>query len=77
MSDSYMLPSCSYTIMLECWKENPDERPTFSQLVVTISSQLEGLGGYLDMGMFGDLQSSDETSEGAKGAENINSLSLY
>ena len=60
--------------MLECWKENPDERPTFSQLVVTISSQLEGLAGYLDVGMFGDLQSSDETSEGAKGAENIKTL---
>ena len=60
--------------MLECWKENPDERPTFSQLVVTISSQLEGLAGYLDVGMFGDLQSSDEANESTKGAENIKTL---
>ena len=57
--------------MLECWKENPDERPTFSQLVVTISSQLEGMAGYLDVGMFGDLQSSDETNEGADVIKNL------
>ena len=53
--------------MLECWKENPDERPTFSQLVSSISSHLEGLAGYLDVGMLGDWQTSDgDTNESAK-----------
>ena len=53
-----------YSIMLECWKENPEDRPTFSQLVSSISSQLEGMAGYLDVGMLGDWQTSNgETNE--------------
>ena len=45
--------------MLDCWKEDPKDRPTFSQLVSSISSQLEGMAGYLDVGMLGDWQTSD------------------
>ena len=45
--------------MLDCWKEDPKDRPTFSQLVSSISSQLEGMAGYLDVCMLGDWQTSD------------------
>ena len=34
--------------MKECWKELPDKRPTFSELVTTISTSLEAIAGYLD-----------------------------
>ena len=34
--------------MCECWSEDPDGRPTFSDLVSTISERLEGLAGYMD-----------------------------
>ena len=35
--------------MRECWKELPDNRPTFSDLVTTISTSLEAIAGYLDL----------------------------
>jgi len=38
----------SYEVILSCWKERTTERPSFSDLVVTISSLLEGIAGYLD-----------------------------
>jgi len=38
----------SYEVILSCWKECTAERPSFSDLVVTISSLLEGIAGYLD-----------------------------
>ena len=38
----------SHLLMCECWSEHPDGRPTFSDLVSTISERLEGLAGYMD-----------------------------
>ena len=38
----------SYEVILSCWKERTTERPSFSDLVLTISSLLEGIAGYLD-----------------------------
>ena len=35
--------------MKQCWKELPDKRPTFSELVTTISTSLEAIAGYLDL----------------------------
>ena len=34
--------------MSDCWVEVPDKRPTFSDLVITLSTALEGIAGYLD-----------------------------
>ena len=43
------LLSVSYAFMMECWKQNPDERPSFQELVGrlegTMTEQLE----YLDL----------------------------
>lgn len=37
----------SYFLLLQCWDGQPEKRPNFSQLLVTISTMLEVIGGYL------------------------------
>ena len=47
-----MNDACSeemYTIMLQCWKLNPDTRPPFSNLVDSLSVYLEAMAGYMDI----------------------------
>ena len=38
--------------MMECWKADPFERPSFSDLVQKISLYLESMAGYLHIGAF-------------------------
>ena len=40
----------SYEEMLKCWEEDAEKRPSFSQLVTVISTILEEMAGYLDLG---------------------------
>ena len=36
-------------VMKSCWQEQPEERPTFSELVTVISTTLVGMVDYLDL----------------------------
>ena len=38
--------------MLSCWDIDPEQRPTFTQLVTTITSVLDPLADYLDVTTF-------------------------
>ena len=39
----------SYSVMLQCWTETPDLRPSFAQLVKTMSSYLLSKADYMPM----------------------------
>ena len=39
----------SYSLLLHCWDEQPEKRPSFSKLVVTIATMMEAVGGYLSL----------------------------
>ena len=41
-------------MMQWCWEMEPDERPSFSILVNTLSKSLENQAGYLRVGAFTD-----------------------
>lgn len=38
----------SYDVIMKCWEELPDKRPSFAELVVLLSTLLEEIAGYLD-----------------------------
>ena len=58
-----LLHVCRYEIMLKCWQTDPDERPSFSTLVVLVSTDLEHQAGYLDFSFPTDAFSPQDSKE--------------
>ena len=58
------LPSlipCSYSLLLHCWDGQPEKRPTFRQLVVTIATMMEAVGGYLSLSVTDKIKLTSDT----------------
>ena len=43
------LPSVSYAFMMECWKQHPNERPSFQELVERLEGAMTEQVEYLDL----------------------------
>ena len=57
--------------MLSCWDVDPEQRPTFTQLVTTITSVLDPLADYLDVTTFvTGQQETGTTTMGSQLVEN-------
>ena len=60
----------SYHFMFKCWHADPNERPTFSELVTLMSQTLGSLAGYMDVFTFGELElHTGEESDGSTEVE--------
>ncbi|KAL5476079.1 hypothetical protein EMCRGX_G025984 [Ephydatia muelleri] len=43
-----------YSLMLRCWDSDPEDRPTFAKIAITISKALQIMSDYLDLSMIGN-----------------------
>ena len=48
--------------MLQCWELEPDLRPSFSNLVESVSNILENMAGYMDIGAFIKSKAASDTA---------------
>ncbi len=40
-----------YIVLTKCWKQCPQDRPTFDDLVTMMDRKLQSIAGYLELGM--------------------------
>ena len=55
------IPSYSSVVMRKCWKEDPEQRPTFSQLSSIVDKLLTSISGYTALCMV--LQGTSQEEE--------------
>eukprot|EP00731_Ephydatia_muelleri_P030200 Em0021g723a len=51
-----------YSLMLRCWDSDPEDRPTFAKIAVTISKALQIMSDYLDLSMKVNAQNGNHES---------------
>ena len=65
---SFSLPFSRYTLMMNCWGKLPEKRPSFSDIVLTVSKYTEIIAGYLDINFNPFTSTHDLTSNEAAAA---------
>ena len=59
--------SVSYAFMMECWKQNPDERPSFQQLVERLERTMTEQVEYLDLKQLDETKAYYQVQESKTG----------
>ena len=49
--------------MLHCWELEPKHRPTFSEVVNSLSQSLETMADYMDIGAFGKERTANQIGD--------------
>ena len=49
--------------MKKCWRQSPEERPRFSELVATLDKTLQSVAGYIELSMTLDRGGHQEEEE--------------
>ena len=49
--------------MKKCWRQSPEERPRFSELVATLDKTLQSVAGYIELSMTLDRGGDQEEEE--------------
>ena len=55
----------SYQLMMDCWKEDPDERPTFTQLISIMEEMMTADAPYYDLSKTDESQACYSPTAGA------------
>ena len=55
--------------MKKCWRQSPEERPRFSELVATLDKTLQSVAGYIELSMTLDRGGDQEEEEDWSGYE--------
>ena len=61
------LLSVSYAFMMECWKQNPDERPSFQGLVERLERTMTKQVEYLDLKQLDETKAYYQVQESKTG----------
>ena len=61
------LSSVSYAFMMECWKQNPDERPSFQELVGRLEGTMTEQVEYLDLKQLDETKAYYQVQESKTG----------
>ena len=46
----------SYDVISNCWREQPEKRPSFAELVLTLTALLEEIAAYMDFSVLTCLE---------------------